>query len=141
MSVPLPFLDLRSQNWLIVFVIPISNLFTYPLPAYPARPTYARGRFFRHTFKIQVAPSSDQQNIWQVSFSFSKKDARKDDNANRDILKIFYSINMYSDSNNTKAMGLWIISLTWASVLKGCFSLEIYSLTIPLQFLIPKINK
>ena len=40
----------------------------------------------------------------------------------------------------TKTMQLWIISLAWASVLEGCFYLEIYSLTILLQYLIPKIN-
>ena len=43
--------------------------------------------------------------------------------------------------NNTKTMQLWIISLARASVLQGCFLLEIYSLTILLQFLIPKITK
>ena len=37
----------------------------------------------------------------------------------------------------TKTMQLWIISLAWASVLKG----YLYSLTILVQFLIPKINK
>ena len=55
---------------------------------------------------------------------------------------------MYSDDknfrknnkNDTKTKRLWIISLAWASVLEGCFYLEIYSLTILLQFLIPKIN-
>ena len=40
----------------------------------------------------------------------------------------------------TKTMQLWVISLAWASVLKGCFLLEIYSLTILFQFLILKIN-
>ena len=40
----------------------------------------------------------------------------------------------------TKTMQLWIISLAQASVIEGCFYLEIYSLTILLQYLIPKIN-
>ena len=40
----------------------------------------------------------------------------------------------------TKTAQLWIISLAWANVLEGCFYLEIYSLTILLKFLFPKIN-
>ena len=51
-----------------------------------------------------------------------------------------YSFNKKFRHVGTKTMQLWIISLAWASVLKGCFLLEIYSLTILLQFLIPKIN-
>ena len=57
-------------------------------------------------------------------------------------------LNTYSDDknfrknnkNSTKTKWHWIISLALASVLEGCFYLEIYSLTILLQFLIPKIN-
>ena len=44
-----------------------------------------------------------------------------------------------NNKNNTKTKRLWIISLAWASVIEGCFYLEIYSLTILLQRLIPKI--
>ena len=45
-----------------------------------------------------------------------------------------------NNKNSTKTKRLWIISLALASVHEGCFYLEIYSLTILLQFLIPKIN-
>ena len=45
-----------------------------------------------------------------------------------------------NNKNSTKTKRFWIISLAWASVFEGCFYLEINSLTILLQFLIPKIN-
>ena len=45
-----------------------------------------------------------------------------------------------NNKNSTKTKRLFIISLALASVLEGCFYLEIYSLTILLQFPIPKIT-